>query len=294
VISRLALLCCCAALAAAADAPLACWSTGAGTIAGKPAAEGLGIPAGIETVAGPDGPALVQVVPALIDLTLAADSAVVLGEGTAPDGGRLLTVEVRRGAVQVDVADRKDYAAVLVRGAAMDVRVTGTLFVIERVQKDEDYLAMVEGKVQVNLRPAIAAILGAAGDPIEVGARFGLRADASAGLGAPQAISSRPQLDGAAGKRQPIASQAEKPGGGWDQDAANDALGGGDGLPGGGTGDNGGLPPPPPIDLAIDAINTLQLDLGGSSNTGSNALTGGGGGGGSTPQAIPPPPGPPR
>ena len=56
----------------------------------------------------------------------------------------------------MDVADKAPYSGVRVRGAALDVRVTGTLFVVERTRRDADYVALARGTVKVGLRPEVA------------------------------------------------------------------------------------------------------------------------------------------
>jgi hypothetical protein len=132
-------------------------------------------------------------------------------EGEAMD----LVAEVVSGAIQFDLPERGAYRALLIRGGAMQVRVIGTVFMFERVRQDEDYLAMVSGKVKVKLLKA----LGQGGDSeMEIGGRQGLGAGPN-GFGTVDALSQRPQIAAAAAERAGLRAQGLGAAGGWDTDA---------------------------------------------------------------------------
>ncbi|MBA3936793.1 MAG: FecR domain-containing protein [Planctomycetes bacterium] len=205
--------------------PLASWSTGDGTIAGAAATSGAPIASGVALAAGAAKPATVQ-------LLTAPGSVVVLGAGAGfsltteavADGKEALIINLESGAIQVHIASKGDYESVHVRGAAIDVRVTGTLFVVERVKRDSDYIALVQGKVKVSLRKEVADSLHKQGE-VELITRQGVGGSTSGGLGAVESISSRPQLSSASHSTVREQALGESDDGHWNQDAAAAELG---------------------------------------------------------------------
>jgi hypothetical protein len=293
-----------AAAAAAAD-PVGLWRFGVGTVDGQPARTGTVVLTGQSVVAADTAPMrlICHEAPGITAI-LAAGSQGRFAIEQRADGGRELVLELARGAVQVDVADRSPYAAVRVRGAAMDVRVTGTLFVVERPRQDADYIAMVRGRVQVGLRPEVARATGRSGE-IELLERQGLSADTANGLGQPTALSARPQIALAAGLRAAIADQAAglgDQGTPWDIDLAAELtgalidplwLGGGDGADGGAGLPLGSAPPAitPFAAVAEDLVDSLT-ELGSPPQPVGDDVTAGPAGP-AGPAALPLPPSPP-
>lgn len=218
-----------AGLLPAAD-PLGRWDFGLGSIDGEPARIGATVLAGQTAAAGDDGPLrLVCVEAPGITAILAAGSAARFLVEPAPEGGRILAIEVERGAIQVEVAPRDPFAAVLVRGAAIEARVIGTLFVVERSRRDADFVALVRGRLSVGLRAEIARALGRDRQEIELLARQGIAGDARTGLGQPQAMSARPQLALAAAVRDSVPDQVfglSGQGTGWDIDQVAELIAG--------------------------------------------------------------------
>lgn len=298
------------ATAACAADPVGLWRFGVGTVDGQPARSGTIVLTG-QTVAAADGAPLRMICHEAPGITaiLAAGSHGRFAIETRADGARELVLELARGAVQVDVADRGPYAAIRVRGAAMDVRVTGTLFVVERPRQDADYIAMVRGKVVVGLRPEVARATGRGGE-IELLERQGLSADTANGLGQPTALSARPQIALAAGLRAAIADQGAgigDQGTPWDVDLAAELTGafidplafgadgsaGGDPLnPGaGGPGASGGVAATPFFEMAEDLVDSLS-ELGSAPQPIGDDISSAGGGP-TGPAALPMPPSPP-
>lgn len=226
---RLLILPLLAAALAAAD-PVGMWRFGVGSVDGQPARIGTLVLTGQEVVAADAAPLrLVCHEAPGITAVLAAGSKGRFAIEAGTDGGRQLVFELERGAVQLDVTDRRPYSGVRVRGAALDVRVTGTLFVVERTRRDADYVALVRGKVHVGLRPEVAKALGRAGE-LELLERQGVSGDATTGLGTPTALAARPQIAFAAGLRASVADQgsgASDQGTGWDTDLAAELTGAG-------------------------------------------------------------------
>ncbi len=211
--------------------PLASWGKGDGRIAGVVAAPGQPILAGAEIAAGANRP--VRVV-----LTTAPGSTLTLGPGAAlrleeefeVGKGKHLIIEIDRGAVQVDLANKSDYLDVHVRGAAIDVRVTGTLFVVDRIRRDADYVALVQGKVKVSLRKEVAEALGKKSE-LELSPRQGVGGSTSGGLGGVDNLGNRPQIDSRSrGNTQEQGNAPPQGDSGWGDDLAGLLLGGPDVL----------------------------------------------------------------
>jgi hypothetical protein len=179
-------------LAAALQAEsIATWAAGDGSRGGAPAAIGDGVAAGEPVVAGSRG--------ASLSLAGFARGAVLLEAGSrarlsaAPgDGGDDLLIELDGGAVQIDVEGTGPYRVVRARGAAVEVAVTGTLFVVRRDLRGVDTVALVRGQVQVRLRREIAASLGR-DVAVTLDAGRGVEGSAS-GLGQPGPIAGSPLL----------------------------------------------------------------------------------------------------
>jgi hypothetical protein len=109
-------------------------------------------------------------------------------------------VDLDAGAIEADIRDRGPYPAVVVRGAAMEVRVTGTLFVVQRVRRDADYVALIQGRVTVGLRQEVLALLGREVPDLTLTDRQGVGAG-PAGFEAIDTLTSRPVLGAAASIR---------------------------------------------------------------------------------------------
>lgn len=174
-------------------------------------------PASQILVAGPDGPALftLHVLPSST-VTLAAGGCVRFS--TSPDG-KILLADLDRGAAQFSIGGLGTYAGLVVRGAACEVTVTGTLFNMERTGEDADYLAMIHGRVKVKLKEALAKALNQPHE-VDISDRTGLAMNAKSGFGKTEALRNRPQVDGPQGKWVPLHDQAmaEILGPGWDAD----------------------------------------------------------------------------
>jgi hypothetical protein len=202
---------------------LATWSLGEGTIAGAAATPGAEIVPG-QALTSPSGqPAQATFAAPLVgSLTFSPGASLALVEEEVA-GQRELVIELAAGAVQVDLHARGGYAAVRVRGAALDVRVTGTLFVVQRVKRDADYVALVQGRLDAGLRKEVADALGQ-GKRFELDSRQGLGASTTGGLESIATLVNRPQI---ASLKQSIKDQGTSPkegDGGWDKDLALDLL----------------------------------------------------------------------
>jgi putative lipoic acid-binding regulatory protein len=99
-----------------------------------------------------------------------------------------LIVDLHRGRVETKLDALGDFASLQVRGAALSIHVTGTIFVVDRTRRDTDYVAMVLGKVSVTLRREIAELLRRNDPPIELIAGQGLGGNTQSGLGQPQTL----------------------------------------------------------------------------------------------------------
>jgi len=211
------LLLACPAMLNAADT-LATWQHGAGSIAGKPSASGDGITAG-EDLATADGqPAIIAL--AGIDgatATLAAGSAISL----TVDERHALIITLAAGDVQIDVRGQKLYSEIIVRGEVVDVHVTGTVFIVERVRHGENYVAMIEGKARLLKRVLKTGLLDPDVPGIDLLAHHGLDVNET-GFATVEQLNNRPQLSVAAPGRDPIRLQGLvglHDGGGWQHDA---------------------------------------------------------------------------
>lgn len=202
---------------------LATWSLGDGTIAGSVAKPGSDIAIGQVVTSPTSQPAkVVFTAPLVGDLTLSPGASLTLNEETVAEQ-RELVIDLTEGAVQVDLDAKGPYAAIRVRGAALDVRVTGTLFVVQRVKRDADYVALIQGKLNAGLRKEISDALGQ-GQRFDIESRQGIGASTTGGLEAIASLVNRPQI---ASLKKSIKEQGtgEKQGdGGWDKDLALDLL----------------------------------------------------------------------
>jgi hypothetical protein len=285
------------------------WRFGLGTIDGQPAKVGTLVLTGQSVVAADAAPLrLVCSEAPGITFILASGSTGTFSLETAADGGRQLILELATGAVQVDVQDRGPYAGVHVRGAAMDVHVTGTLFVVERSRRDADYIALVHGKVSVGLRPEVAKATGRH-DEVQLTDRQGVSADTANGLGKPTDLSARPQIHLSPLVRTPIIDQAtgaNDQGTPWGTDLAGELTGelleglaGGGGPDGGGAAGGpggaaggGGLPGDDPQaalfgEVAEDLVDSIG-ELGQPPQSTTDSVTSGSGAGAPTPLPGPP------
>ena len=194
---------------------LAVWQFGSGTIATKPAVVGGEIAADAAIASG-DGVVRVTLAKAPKSHFMLSPHSVMRLEETA--GGHLV-VHLDQGVLQANIGDKGPYSDVHVLGAALDVRVTGTLFVVERVKADTDYVALVEGRVQVNLRKDVAVALNEEGKSIDLSARQGLGGSLS-GFAPVDTLTGRPQLPVVASRSGIVRESGTTTAGGWDQDMA--------------------------------------------------------------------------
>ncbi len=285
------------ATALAAADPVGMWRFGVGSVDGQPARIGTMVLTGQEVVASDAAPLrLVCHEAPGITAVLAAGSKGRFAVEPDAAGGRQLIFDLETGAVQLDITDKAPYSGVRVRGAALDVHVAGTLFVVERTRRDADYVALVRGKVRVGLRPEVARALGKAGE-LELLERQGVSGDTTSGVGTPTGLNARPQIAFAAGMRAGVADQgsgASDQGTGWDIDLAAELTGAG--LEGSGlgevAGETGGIPF---SEMAEDLVDSFS-ELGSApesiadqvtENAGSSSSSGGA-------SSLPLPPSPPQ
>ncbi len=205
----------------AAAESLGTWQFGSGTVGGAAAAPGTAIPADTLVASG-DGPIR-------LNLTKAPKSNLLLSPGSSlrlVEEGDSIIVHLETGVLQANIDGKGPYADLHVVGAAIDVRVTGTLFVVERVKKDTDYVALVEGKVKVNLRKDVAQALNQQDGGIELISRQGLGGSAS-GLTSVDTLASRPQLPTTMSARSgsSVRDAALGGSGGWGDDHGMDVTG---------------------------------------------------------------------
>lgn len=205
--------------------PSATWSLGEGSIAEASAHPGSDIAVGQRVASSADKPAKIDFAPPMTGtLTLSPGAALTLVVETVA-GSKELVVDLASGAVQIDLRNKGNFAAVRVRGAAVDVRVTGTLFVVERIKRDADYVALIQGKVKASLRKEVAEALGSSGQTFELENRQGVGASVGGGMSVMASLTKRPQIVSA--QRKDLKEQSTTPpdgDGGWDQDLALDFL----------------------------------------------------------------------
>lgn len=194
---------------------LAVWQFGTGTIDNQPAVVGGEI-AAAAVIASGDGVVRVSLAKAPKSLVMLSPHSVIRIEETAGDH---LIVHLDQGVLQANIADKGPYADLHVIGAALDIRVTGTLFVVERVKADTDYVALVEGRVQVNLRKDVAVALNEEGKSIDLSARQGLGGSLS-GFAPVDTLTGRPQLPVVAARSGIVRESGTTTEGGWEQDLA--------------------------------------------------------------------------
>jgi len=212
--------------------PIATWSLGQGTLVTiaanafattTAATPGSDIALGQRIASGSAQPAkIVFAAPLAGSVTLAPGSVVIMREEVVAEAKELV-IDLDQGAVQVDVLGRGPYAGVRVRGAVLDVRVTGTLFVVQRVTRDADYVALVQGRLKAGLRTEVADVLGK-GQQFEIKSRQGIGASTAGGLEQIAALTNRPQI---VSLKTSIKNQGTAPqqgDGGWDTDLALDLL----------------------------------------------------------------------
>ncbi len=206
---------------------LATWKAGAGKIGDASATLGGEIPSGTHMTAGDRAVRVVLAKAPRCSLYLSPKAEMFIDEKT--DGtGTSLVAHLVSGQLEADIADKGAYTDVHVLGKIIDVKVTGTLLVVERVKADTDYVALVHGKILVNVRKevaeAIAALSGSEG--VEMNSRQGLTADAS-GLGPVHNLLGRPQIQtSSASEHSSLQSQGDTPApdSSWDTSAAENST----------------------------------------------------------------------
>lgn len=194
---------------------LAVWQFGAGTIDNQPAVVGGEI-GSAAVIASGDGMVRVSLAKAPKSLLMLSPHSIIRIEEAAGDQ---VIVHLDQGILQANISDKGPYSELHVVGAAVDVRVTGTLFVIERVKADTDYVALVEGRVQVNLRKDVAVALNEQGKSIDLSARQGLGGSLN-GFAPVDTLTGRPQLPVVASRSGTVRESGTTTTGGWDEDMA--------------------------------------------------------------------------
>jgi hypothetical protein len=202
-------------VALAGDAS-ATWMLGEATVAGSRVRPGSGIAFGQRIV-------LPQGKPGRMVLNRLDGSSITCAPGTAltlveeqVGSGTDLVIDLEDGAVQVDVLARGPYAHVRVRGLVSDVTVVGTIFLVQRVAQDREYVAQVAGTVTVRSR--------AVGTSVELTEHHGVGVSL-VGLDPVDLLLSRPQLTPERLAKGDLRSQglaADPSGGGWSQDHIRD------------------------------------------------------------------------
>lgn len=216
----------CALTAADAGRPVAAtiatWSMGQGTVAGKAARSGSDLTLGQSASTGKQPAKIDFAAPLSGYLTLSPDATISFVIEAVNDKPELV-IDLAAGAVQVNLHDKGNYAAVRVRGAALDVRVTGTLFVVQRVKRDADYLALIQGKVKAGLRKEVAEALGG-GQQFDLESRQGVGASTGGGMEMIASLSNRPQILSLLKSIKEQATGPKEGDGGWDIDLVLDFL----------------------------------------------------------------------
>ncbi len=135
-------------------------------------------------------------------LDLRPGSRVTLSTEAGDKAGReRLVVQLDQGAARLDLSGTGPWQDVRVRGAALDITVTGTLFMVERVERDADYVSLIKGNLSVGLRRSVADALNQQ-RRVDLDSRQGVGGSTSGGLGEPTSVGTAPVLipgsDGAA------------------------------------------------------------------------------------------------
>ncbi|HAT09446.1 MAG TPA: hypothetical protein DCS97_02360 [Planctomycetes bacterium] len=195
---------------------LATWMLGNATVAERPVRPGAAIGLGQRIVLAPGKPGRLV-------LNRLEGSSISCAPGTAltmveepVDAGTDLVIDLEAGAVQVDVLARGPYAHVRVRGLVSDVTVVGTIFLVQRVAKDHDYVVQVEGSVRVRPKTGDATV--------ELTGRQGVTVGL-VGLDPVDLLLTRPQLVPERLAQGDLRRQGLTPdpgGGGWDKDPIRD------------------------------------------------------------------------
>jgi hypothetical protein len=176
------------ALSAADPIVLASLVEGTVTRDGKPLAIGAELSAGQRLVIAGKTPARFDfTAPTKGTLLLLPESEIILTNEVAAENSDLI-VDLQRGRVEAKLDALGKFASLQVRGAALSIRVTGTIFVVDRTRRDADYVAMVLGKVSITLRREIAELLRRNDPPVELVAGQGLGGNTQSGLGQPQTL----------------------------------------------------------------------------------------------------------
>jgi hypothetical protein len=206
------------------------WSRGPGQIDSANAKEGMEVAFGQAITAGD---AIVELVlPGLADsvILLEAGTIIRLTEEKKADGAEMVIL-LDQGTAQVDVRGLGSYQRIRVKGATLDIEVMGTLFVIQRLHRDQDYVALINGRLRVRDQSAKGQNQRAA---IDLLPRQGVGGFASQGIGGIDQLLNRPQLiAGASLRDQGLASPGAyaqmvgAPAGGssWSHDAAGGTSG---------------------------------------------------------------------
>ena len=264
---------------AAADSPppiLAKEIAGDNVVVGKP----LAISEGQEVSTTNSVGRLNFISPTAGFVLLAPNSSLHLKRITEKDGTSLV-IAIDSGRIEVSLDKRKPYKDVHVLGGTLDVRVTGTLFVVERLPHDHDYVALIHGRVSVTLRSDVASTVEAGErDNVELDSREGVGGGPGGLSATTDTLGARPQLT--------VLSSVQSQGGGkdpgsWSLDSALDSVDSGVGPGGPDIGDNIGN------NIATDIANGIANGI-------NNQITGEVVNqtlGGNTPPVFGPPPGPP-
>jgi hypothetical protein len=153
-------------------------------------------------------------------MLLAPGTKIHLKQASSKDGLSLV-VAIDSGRIEVSLDKRGPYADVHVLGGSLDVRVTGTLFVVERQAHDQDYVALIHGKVSVHMRQDVTASIAAgARDAVELDDKQGISGGPNGMSATTDTLSSRPQLL----VTSSLHEQGSQQNSNWDQDSALSSL----------------------------------------------------------------------
>ncbi len=210
----------------AADAPavpatgpsterIASWLCGEGTVAGKAAAAEAQVATGAELTSAAASPVRLELSePMAGSITLAPGTTVAFSIDTS--SGRELVLDVRSGAVQVDLGDKGVYRSVKVRCNGIEARAIRCSLIAEH-RTDANYVALLKGALSVHGTSEKDAKAW-----IQLKPRQGFSDDASGG--GIETLTARPQLDAPAASRASIRDQghgpADAPAGSWRHDEA--------------------------------------------------------------------------
>jgi len=140
----------------AAEPPLALWRYGTGTLDGVRVTRDAPVLGGQLVVANNNPVRLVLPDDPDSYFIFSPKSKSKLVGRDNGNGTRSLLVEVLEGIVQSDIKGRGPWSDIHILGATADVQVVGTLFIVERISGEKDFVALMRGKVDVSRRSDVA------------------------------------------------------------------------------------------------------------------------------------------